>query len=184
MQKDSVGCVIDRLDVAAAWLIEFGTNMAVVSSHDIFWREIYRKFKVLMWVGSRVNDGRYRALFRIKDSGINYDIYNICDVTSGAVIRELWIAKVIGQGWFYMENYTKFYIVDKLNGTEDRKIHSVYFDYLSVVNDNKNINISNPRDIYDMNPYLFPKSYAMSDLYNFSAVIDDNHEYVAFKVSD
>jgi hypothetical protein len=152
----------DNLLDSSEWLIEHGIEKFSELGHEGLFKYLVNQWAVQLWVEPWIETERYLAGFWIKARLINHEVLNMHRVKVDDVFYEFWFVRISSKEKDRVNQRTIFYITstEEINGEREIVEESDRFiESYAMESDTIYFPTENTRIRYELEPWLFPKSY-------------------------
>lgn len=171
----------EKLNFSAMFIVESGIKLVNDAGYDALTKKLREQWGVQLWVIPRINDDRYLALFRIKRSGINYDIHLLLFRKFIPYQYGYWVIKYTETQWSGGNIGCRFLVTRAKEDNSTNEIITTSEKFAEVIDLGGGVSMEFPtndaRLIYDMEPYKYHNAYNLTKLYGARSHINSNKEY-------
>lgn len=155
------------LAASSEWLIRKGIAVCLNEGPAAVGKHLATEWGGQQWVAPRIADGRFFALFRTKFRGIKHQIICVSRSEGGAKTGELWLIKEFAEEWAGGGESCRFVLTDASSPKGDRNIlfTAAHFNDVAAEKNSAAVSLlstTDPKHVYDLEPYRYPKEYAES----------------------
>lgn len=172
--------VAQNLDAASVWVIQEGVRTYSEKGRQGVFRKLLDEWKVQLWVEPWVESDVYLARFAVKARGIHYEILNVSRTKESSQLYEFWVVKITASDWSGVADHSVFYVTETEAVYGTRKIlersHQFIRDYEVAPNRKIHFPVDDPKVLFDIEAWMFPKSYASSELKDIRAILTEDGE--------
>jgi hypothetical protein len=152
----------DNLLNSSEWLIEHGIKKFSKLGHEGLFKYLVNEWAVQLWIEPWIETERYLAGFWIKANLINHEVLNMHRVKVNDLFYEFWFVRISSKEKDRVNQRTIFYVTSTEEISGEREIverSDRFIGSYAIEPDTIHFPTENMRIRYELEPWLFPKSY-------------------------